>query len=237
MKSGQFGQRFLVVYAGVLTAVLAVVLLAGFAGAASSTPTEITVQRINVVEPDGTLRLVITNKALSPGIYIRGTERLAGTRKTAGMLFLNDEGTENGGLIFGGSTDANGNSGNYGHLSFDQYMQDQVVSLDGQQTNDQRRATLTVIDRPDWSIEEYIALVERIQSLPPEQQQAELDQFRATHPDAQRRATFGRGEDRSAALRLKDAQGRDRVIISAPATGDPVLQFLDANGQVTRQLP
>ena len=49
--------------------------------------------------------MVISNKADFPGIIIKGKETPHPDRKTAGMLFFNDEGTENGGLIFGGSKD------------------------------------------------------------------------------------------------------------------------------------
>jgi hypothetical protein len=56
-------------------------------------------------------------------------------------------------------------------------------------------------------------------------------------PQAQRRAILGRGEDRSSEMRLKDEQGRDRVVIQVPASGNPVLQFLDDAGRVIKQLP
>src|ERR1700760_2555751 len=114
--------RFLAIYSGVLTIALAVIVLAGFAESRQKQAfDEITVHRINVVEPDGTLRLVISNKAAFPGIIVRGKETPHPDRSTAGMLFFNDEGTENGGLSFGGRKDKEGKSSSYGHLSFDQY--------------------------------------------------------------------------------------------------------------------
>lgn len=58
-----FGQRFLVVYSGVLTAIFAVSMLTGFSKSASGSFDEINVHRINVREPDGTLRMVITDGA------------------------------------------------------------------------------------------------------------------------------------------------------------------------------
>jgi hypothetical protein len=48
------------------------------------------------------------------------------------MLFFNDEGTENGGLIFSGPKNKDGkviDSG--GSLTFDQYEQDQIVQIEG----------------------------------------------------------------------------------------------------------
>jgi hypothetical protein len=118
------GSTLLAFYAGVVTSALGFLLLSGF-GPQKPGPKfdEIEVHRINVVEPDGTLRMVISNKAAFPGAIIRGKEYPHAERKTAGMLFFNDEGTENGGLIFGGSKDKGGHVESYGHLSFDQYEQ------------------------------------------------------------------------------------------------------------------
>jgi hypothetical protein len=42
------------------------------------------------------------------------------------MLFLNDEGTEDGGLVYGGAKE-NGKPSSFSYLSFDQYDQDQTV--------------------------------------------------------------------------------------------------------------
>lgn len=230
--------RFLVLYSGTLTIVFALTLLTGFARTEQTARfDEITVQRINVVEPDGTLRLILTDKARSPGIYMKGKEYLKGNRQAAGLIFLNDEGSENGGLIFGGLKDAQGHVSSYGHLSFDQYMQDQVLTLDAAQADGERRASVAMIDRPDYPITELLELLERIKDWPPEQQKAELDRFNATHPQPQRRIALARETDRSVALQLKDAEGRDRAVLKVEPDGTPRLLFLDANGRVVSQLP
>jgi hypothetical protein len=230
--------NLLAIYSGVLTAILAVVLLSGFAAPEKNARfEEITVQRINVVEPDGTLRLIITDKARSPGIFMKGKEYLRGQRQSAGVLFLNDEGSENGGLTFGGLKDPSGRVSSYGHLSFDQYMQDQVLTLDANQSDDDRRASVAMIDRPDYPITELLELLERIQNWPPEQQKAELDRFNATHPQPQRRIALARNGDRSVGLQLKDPQGRDRIVLKVEPNGQPKLQFLDDKGRVISELP
>ena len=57
--------RFLTIYSGVLTAIFAVTILGGFAGPAKkSTFEEIYVQRVNIVEPDGTLRMVLSGSTM-----------------------------------------------------------------------------------------------------------------------------------------------------------------------------
>lgn len=51
------------------------------------------VQHTNVREPDGTLRYVVSNKALLPGAIIKGKE-YKHSRGQAGTLFYDDEGSE-----------------------------------------------------------------------------------------------------------------------------------------------
>jgi hypothetical protein len=231
-------QRFLAIYSGVLTAAFAVTVLAAFTDQPDKASfREITVQRINVVEPDGTLRLVVSNKAQSPGIFVKRKEYQPGFHATAGMIFLKDEGTENGGLIFSGSKDPNGNTSSSGHLSFDRFEQDQVLSLDAAHYNDQSAVGLSMLDRPSWSIVEYLELLQRIANLPPDQQQAEIQRFEQTHPPGARRVLLARNQDQSTSLQLRDTQGRDRVILKVDADGTPRLQFLDADGKVISQLP
>jgi len=108
---------------------------------------EIDVQRINVREPDGTLRMTISNSATAPGLIFKGAEHPFPNRQAAGILFFNDEGTENGGLLYGGAKKGQ-NVSSGGHLSFDQYEQDQVISLDQTEEHGRRRAGLTFFDRP-----------------------------------------------------------------------------------------
>jgi hypothetical protein len=231
-------QRFLAIYSGVLTLMFAVTVFAAF-----SKPTqtqkfgEIDVERINIVEPDGTLRMVISNKAKFPGIIIKGKETPHPDRQTAGMLFFNDEATENGGLIFGGSKDQQGKITSYGHLSFDQYEQDQVFTIDAGEEDGKRTSELRILDQPDHPITEDLDEASRIAKLPKDQQQAAWEAYSAKTPHSEPRILLGRSKDRSAALRLKDIEGRDRIVIRVAPDGNPILQFLDPQGKVTSQLP
>src|SRR5215212_639585 len=64
---------------------------------------EIDVERINVVEPDGKLRMVISNRPRSIGPIYKGKPFGYAGGARPGIIFFNDEGSENGGLGFGGS--------------------------------------------------------------------------------------------------------------------------------------
>jgi len=236
MKNCFGSQRFLAIYSGILTAAFVVTVLEGFAPR-KTTFEEVTVQRLNVVEPDGTLRMVISDKARLPGIIIKGQEHPHPNRSTAGILFFNDEGTENGGLSFGGSKDKNGQGSSSGHLSFDAYEQDQHFSIDAGQRGDKTSQSLTLVDRPDYPIGELVAVTDRIRNLPAEQQKVEMAKFTDAHTPPHQRLYLGRSSDKSVALKLKDVDGHDRIVVQVAADGSPVIQFLDAKGTVISQVP
>ncbi|HKR76403.1 MAG TPA: hypothetical protein VJR95_07030 [Rhodanobacter sp.] len=227
-----FGQRFLVIYSGVLTAVFAVAVLGGFVAAPKKTTLqELDVQRINVVEPDGTLRMVISDKARFPGAIVRGKE-YPHERPTAGMLFYDDEGSETGGLTFAGYKDKDGKVRSAVHLSFDRYMQDQVLTLDAADNPDgSHQAGLELIDRPDYPITELIDLMMRTRDQPKAQQEAAIRTFRASHPEPHRRLVMARQPDGSVMLGLNDAQGHPRIVLKVGSDGTPSIQMLDADGK------
>ena len=84
------------VYGFVATILLTVFSVSGFTQTQKPRFAEIDVERINVIEPDGSYRMVISNKARSigPMAYGKPFGYSGGTRP--GIIFFNDEGTENG---------------------------------------------------------------------------------------------------------------------------------------------
>jgi len=231
------GQRFLMIYAGVLTAVFAVTILSGFVQPSRKLSIDqLDVKRINVREPDGTLRLVISDAATAPGIIIKGKEYPHPDRKAAGMIFYNDEGSENGGLIFGGEKDKDGTRESHGHLSFDAYEQDQTMALDSHQDKEGRYTKLQFNDYPDYSILEEIQLMASIKDLPADQQKARMEAFFTKHGGPTRRMVLGRDTDGSVQLAMNDLQGHPRIVMKVARDGEPSLQMLDGNGKVTGEL-
>lgn len=231
-------QRFLAAYSGVLTVLFLLTVLSGFARIEpKKTFDEITVHRINLVEPDGTIRMVLTNKSSAPGAYIKNKEYPHPDRQAAGLLFFDDEGTEDGGLIYGVSKDQSGHViGSNVHLSFDQYMQDQIFTVDAGRDGEKKYSLLTMGDRGDYSILEILQANDRISKLPEERREFEWKKFRDTHPGDNTRVVLGRAHDGAAVLKLKDTQGRDRIVLRVETDGTPKLQLLDANGKVVREL-
>ncbi|MFA0811515.1 hypothetical protein [Microbulbifer epialgicus] len=65
---------------------------------------EISVERINIIEKNGLKRMVLANSDRAPGAEKLGEEVFRPSSPRPGMIFYNDEGTENGGLYIPGRT-------------------------------------------------------------------------------------------------------------------------------------
>lgn len=130
-----------------------------------------------------------------------------------------------------------GKGSSYGHLSFDAYDQDQVFTIDADKTGDQSTSAIAMIEEPEYPISELVALTDRIKDLSEAQKKAEIAKFMANHPKPHKRLFLGRDADKSVALRLKDVEGRDRIVIEVATDVSPVLRFLDQDGKVVSQLP
>jgi hypothetical protein len=224
-------QKALVAYSGALTAVFIGVMVSGAVqGIGPASFTEIDVQRINVREPDGTLRMVISNQTDFPEIPYRGREITHPARDTAGMLFMNEEGTEVGGLIFGGKDD-NGVRRSGGSLTFDGYEQDQTVQIMGFQYGPRRMSGLFVTDRPEEPAD--FSVLERLDGLSPEQQQAAMV---AANMSGSQRAFLGRQGSGASELVLRDGNGKARLVLSVGADGAARIIFKDETGRAIREV-
>lgn len=220
---------------------VAVFSLAAFKSSVQKTHfDEIDVERINVVERDGRVRLVIANQSRSPGPLFKGKPfgYPGGTR--AGLIFYDDEGTEDGGLIFRGKTE-NGKYSAAGHLSFDQYGNDQVISLEYEDENGTHRQGLQIADRPDMPIMEILARRDTLRGMPegPVKQAARAkwvaDQGGA--PFGAPRLYVGRDTAKAAVVDLKDRLGRSRLRLLVDSLGAARISFLDSAGHVTYTVP
>ena len=213
------------IYGAISTLALVVIAVSGFTVARQKASFgTIDVQRINVVEPDGTLRMVISDKDRFPGAIVQGKE-YPFDRHTAGLLFFNDEGTENGGLIFGGQKSRDGTTSSYGHLSFDRYDQDQELNLEYLQDGSGQNTRLAFLDQPDWPLTAVLRLP-----------QGQWARFAATHARGTPRLMMSRAGDGSVSLGLKDKQGHTRILIEVAADGTPVIELLDPSGKIVNRL-
>jgi hypothetical protein len=224
-------------YAVVNTLVVVVVATAAFRQASPQKFDEITVQRLNVVDADGTLRMVISNKdRMHPG-QMDG-KIIDRPRPVAGMLFFNDEGDEVGGLTFTGKQVNGVGQANAG-LMFDQFKQDQTIGFSYSEGGGRRSAGFQVWDRSDTV--RLSELIEKLNAANKIADRAERDKavaaIRAVAPPGPRRVFVGKTNDKSATVSLADADGKPRLTLTVDATGNPRIEFLDATGKVVSKLP
>jgi hypothetical protein len=197
---------------------------------------EITVERINVVDANGTLRLVISNKdRMHPGVM--DGKVMDRPRPVAGLLFFNDEGDEVGGLTIAGQVRDGARRASAG-LFFDQLKQDQTIGLMYSEGNGQRTAGLQVWDRSDRPLSELIEQLNAANRIAdPAEREAAIKKLRDTTPAGPRRVFVGKTADRSANISLADANGKPRLTLTVDATGSPRIEFLDENGKIVDRMP
>jgi hypothetical protein len=227
--------RFLKAYSA-LTTVLLVVIACVAAGQANRKPKfeEIDVERINIVDSNGKLRMVIANgERQHPGVVDGKT---LSRKRPPGMIFFNERGDECGGLSFDGN-EKDGKASAGALLAFDRFRQDQTVGIQYGENNGRYYAGLRVWDRPDTSLGpviEKLALIEKMKDGP--EKAAAVKALREL-PGGAERLMVGRDRDQSAVVRLADTKGRIRIKLWVDVAGVPKIEFLDETGKVTYHLP
>lgn len=198
---------------------------------------ELNVERINVVDPDGTVRLVIANKERLPGGIVDGKELPRQGMKTPGLLFYNDLGDECGGLIFGGKQE-NGQVSAGGGLLFDQFKQDQVIGITTREQNGRRTRGLEVWDRPDHSLTGTYEMAQAAQAITDRgEQEAAFKEMQEAGHFGYQRLFVGRNGKGEALVMLADSKGRPRIRLRVDEHDVPRMEFLDEAGNVTYSLP
>jgi hypothetical protein len=235
--------RFLVLYSAVVTVAFILTVYFGFVhlvqGASRVTDFDhIRAHRIDLVEPDGTERLILSNRTDYPGSFYHGKEFARPDRSdSAGLLMMNDEGTEDGGFIWGGLSKY-GKPMSFTHLSFDQYEQDQTLSLESSLEDGKKFTGIHMNDVPDYPVTpEMIADYTHAKSMPDgPDRTARFAELQKHYAPAHQRISLDRSRDNSVGLTLADAAGRARLKISVAGNGTPLIQFLDITGKVQRTL-
>lgn len=202
---------------------------------------EIDVERINIIEEDGKLRLAISNRELSPGPIIGGLYMKTREGQRPGMIFFNDKGDECGGMTWGSREEDGQVRANAG-LMFDQYNQDQIVGITYSQRDASRTAGLRVWNRPLTPLADFARELSNIESMPdgPEKTEA-LKKLQKQAVESGlagiSRVFVGRGPENQAMVSLSDTKGKPRILMSVDGDDVPSLQFLDENGEVVYRFP
>jgi hypothetical protein len=222
---------------------LAMFAVTGFMQQTRERFTEIDVERINIVGANGSPVLVLSNRRLIPGPSINGKNYprsvADGRDLLSGMIFFNEQGDEVGGLIYNGIKKDSGYSA-VGHLSFDQWKQNQVVALQYLDNGTSRRAGLRVWDRPtDVSLDKQLDRSLRLM----QSSGRERDVIRGEIELARERGELGNerlfvgSQDQVAQVQLRDKQGRVRARLYVDAKDVARLEFLDEAGKLVAEYP
>jgi stress response protein SCP2 len=226
--------RLLKAYAFIATVLCGVLVLSAFAFQNKKQKfEEIDVQRINVVEKDGKLRMVISNKERQTPVIVDG-KTFPQEGRSAGLIFFNEKGDEVGGLTIKGDT----GEGQYNSFTFDKFRGDQTIALQHLEDSKGEYYAGLAVNDVNLPTTELVSKLEAIKQLPTEaarngarKEMMERGEFMVT------RLMVGRGRNKSALIILRDAKGKPRITMSVSAEGTPKLEFLDAGGKVIQTLP
>jgi hypothetical protein len=238
--------RLLKTYAAITTLGFVVLLLTAFQSERKQKFGEIDAERINIVEPDGKLDMVITDKSHFPAPVWKGKPMDVGRQGEAGrglpgFVFYNSEGTEAGGLLFSGSSREGKHEAGAG-LIFDQYDQDQIVGIDYDENNGERTAGLHVWERPNTPLIDLVRKQQSIQNMPEgPAKQAALKDFQEAAArgefGGQSRVFVGKTAKNTSEVTLADARGKPRIRMTVEGGGRSTLEFLNQDGKVIFSLP
>ena len=229
--------RSLKIYAVILTGAFFFIIASSFTRQKLSRDYKIlNVERINIVEPDGKLKMVISNQNLQHPGMIDGKE-LPARERAPGILFFNEEQDEVGGLGYYGNQ---ADGGNNVYLSIDQYKNDQVMQLMHYTSkNGDNRYGLQFWERDKELTQPVLATL--IDSLDqagynyPEKMKF-LQNLNGGEPVTASRMFVGKNYNRETGVFLKDQFGVDRLRLYVDSANNPRLEWLDSQGQVMGNL-
>src|SRR5207253_938262 len=212
--------RFLKMYAVAATLVCVVFIASAFTLQSRKQKfEEIDVERINIVEKDGKLRMVISNQERQhPGIVNGKTIKRDGPRPP-GMIFFNHLGDEMGGFIFGD----NGGNGHFGSLTFDKVRNDQVIGFrDLESDNGTYQTGLEMWQQPNVASDVLDAKKESIRKMPDEAARKAAFQVMLDNNELSTQRLFlGKRRDNSTEFVMSDIKGRPRIRMAVSAAGTP----------------
>lgn len=208
---------------------------------------EIDVERINIVEKDGTVKMIITNVERFPNgtdiINDRPTNE--GRKKRSGMLFFNEDGIECGGFIYDGQKTENGHSSGLS-LTYDQYDGDQVMQLltqdAGQGDNRFVSSMLAFNDRPrkesQLKTAEIMKELEELRKKDPKAMQEKYKQYEQQGLiGGVPRVMLGKSRSQNNGLFLFDDKGMPRAMFYVDKENNAKLDFFDDKGDKIASFP
>ena len=198
----------------------------------------LTAETVDIVEPDGTIKLALFNKEHLPPAVVNGVKLPRSGGGESGLMFYNEEGTECGGLTYSGKAAQTGMS-----LTFDKYNQDQELQLDREQdTLDGQPVSsnlVNIFDRPTESIDKTFLRLDSIQKHVPDRnaQHQAIQALVDAGVFGRNRLQLGRKYSKEVGLFLHDDQRRPRMDVFLDKDNQPHIRCYDEQGKLTAEWP
>ena len=221
---------FLLVYSGILTLALILTIVWVIVKDPDTQFHEITVERINVVESNGDLKLVISNSQRQHSGVING-KALPQRDRQPGLIFFNAVGDECGGLVYDGNSNEAGLV-----LSVDQFRDDQVMQLRYVEDTESKARTygLQFWEYPkENSYDEREQAFDAIKAISNKNEQREaILKMKAQGLLSEDRMFIGKKMNSDVGLFINDSTGRPRIRIYVDNENNPKIEILDEVGNI-----
>jgi len=222
--------KFLKIYSIGVTFVLLLLFYLTLKPNKSAHIEEIFVERINVIEKNGDLKLVISNSEKQHTGIINGKE-LPKRERQAGLIFFNSTGDECGGLIYDGNAKGAGLV-----LSVDKFRDDQIMQLQYiEDTKSKRRKYgIQLWDYPkengsEARMKKFCAL-EKLKNK--EEIQKAYLKMKEDSLLAENRLFLGKTFNKDVGLFINDKNGNPRIKIYIDDDNNPKIEFIDDKGKI-----
>lgn len=200
---------------------------------------ELVLEKLTIVESDGTRSLIIANSERLPGSIIG--EHRGEKRGAPGMLFYNHKGNEAGGLIFD-SSQQDSSYYNYQHMSFDQFDNDQVLALTNNEANGFHRKGLMINQLPyDQNLYDFFKSVDSIMAANPDlsREQARRRMVRINYRKGKGmiQRLFVGSENGKSKIQMSDTKGTVRIEMGIdPKTEKGLIVFYNSEGKEVNRI-
>ena len=234
MENLQKQIKALKIYAGILTALVLVLIATAFRQNNSDNEhfKHITAERIDIVDANGQIRMAISNHDRQhPGTL--GGKELPKRDRPAGMIFFNDDGDECGGLVYDGNKKGAGMV-----YSIDQYLNDQIMQIQYNQYNEgktlQRSYGFKLWDKYDnYPSAKVMAYVDSLKKLnDTNAYNTGIKKLQQPGVITAERLFVGKNTKGEVGLFLRDDKGKPRLKIYINSKNQPVIETLNDKGEV-----
>lgn len=227
---------------------MTIITISAFNSSGNQKFSEIDVERINIVEKDGTVKMIITNIDRFPTGQAKINNRATNEtrKKRSGMLFFNEDGIECGGFIYDGQKKGNGHSSGLS-LTYDQYDGDQVMQLLTQdyQEGDKKRLVssgLMFNDRPSKESQATTTkIMKELEELGKKDPKAMEEKYKMYEEQGliggAPRLLIGKSRSENNGMFLFDNKGRPRAMFYVDKENNAKLDFFDETGNIIATLP